>query len=122
MLEKNIESDLKKSVEKLDGALCLKFTCPSFTGVPDRIILLPGGNVVFAELKAPGKKERPRQRVVQRMLRELGFIVFSAVDSPAKISEVVDCCSRIITQEHDRQNFIRQAAAEYIAEHGGNQP
>ena len=91
MLEKEIERKLKKSVEAL-GCLCLKFESPGYTGVPDRLILIPGGDIVFAELKAPGKKERPRQEYVQEQFRQLGFKVFSSVDSPEKIQEVVDEC------------------------------
>lgn len=91
MLEKEIEQKLKKKIEKL-GCLCLKFESPGFTGVPDRIILMPGGEVVFVELKAPGQKERPRQEYVQQLLRNLGFIVISAVDSKDKINQVVALC------------------------------
>lgn len=43
------------------GGLAPKFTSPGFDGVPDRLILLPGGKVAFIELKAPGKTLRPLQ-------------------------------------------------------------
>lgn len=91
MLEKEIEQKLKKEVEAL-GCLCLKFESPGFTGVPDRIILMPGGEAIFVELKAPGKKERPRQEYVQSQFRKLGFIVFSSVDSDEKINRIVSLC------------------------------
>lgn len=55
MREIDIELALVHSVRKADG-LCLKFTCPSMNGVPDRLVLLPGGKCAFVELKAPGKK------------------------------------------------------------------
>lgn len=71
------------------GGLALKLECPGYTGVPDRLILLPGGRVRFVELKAPGRTERPRQRVVQAILRGLGFTVYSAVDSPAAVERVL---------------------------------
>lgn len=86
------ESDVeRKFVRKLKEAGCLplKFVSPGYTGVPDRIILIPGGSVAFAELKAPGEKERPRQRYVQGIMRKLGCVVFSAVDSDEKTAEVV---------------------------------
>lgn len=66
----------------------LKFSCPGYTGVPDRIILLPGGRVVFVELKAPGKKERKRQIYVQDKLRKLGFTVFSSVNTKEQLDEI----------------------------------
>ena len=70
----------------------MKFVSPGWTGVPDRIILLPGGRIAFAETKAPGKKETARQRYTQELLRSLGFTVFETVDGDAKIEEVVTFC------------------------------
>lgn len=87
MAEKDIERKLKKRVEAL-GCLCLKFESPGFTGVPDRMVLMPGGEMFFVETKAPGKKERPRQEYVQRQLRALGFIVMSSIDSEEGINRV----------------------------------
>ena len=87
MSEKDIERKLKKRIEAM-GCMCLKFESPGFTGVPDRIILMPGGEAFFVETKAPGKKERPRQEYVQRQLREMGFIVVSSVSSMDDIRKV----------------------------------
>ena len=87
MKESIIEARLRKAVERAGGR-CLKFVSPGHTGVPDRIILMPGGRVFFAETKAPGKTERARQEYVQRRLREMGFEVFSSVDNEEKIAEV----------------------------------
>ena len=95
MLEKDIEKRLKNPIKQL-GGLCLKFVTPGFTGVPDRIILLPGGVIRFVETKKPGKKERPRQEYVQGILRRLGFIVYSTVDSFEKIQQVVEDCREAV--------------------------
>lgn len=95
MLEKTIEAKLKKAVEAT-GARCLKFVSPGFTGVPDRIILLPGGTVFFAELKAPKKTERRRQEYVQGILRSLGFMVFSSVNTDQQILEIAQKCREVI--------------------------
>lgn len=91
MAEKDIERKLKKRVEAL-GCLCLKFESPGFTGVPDRMVLMPGGEMFFVETKAPGKKERPRQTYVQDQLRKLGFIVISSVDGEEGINRVCKMC------------------------------
>ena len=65
-LEKVIERKLRDGVKKLGGgAQCLKFESPGTSGVPDRMILLPGGHTVFVELKQVGKRERMRQTYVQ---------------------------------------------------------
>lgn len=66
----------------------MKFTSPGCAGVPDRIILLPGGTMAFVELKAPGKKERPLQYFVQNQLRDMGFKVFSSVRDEKDIAVV----------------------------------
>lgn len=88
MRESTIEARLRKAVERAGGR-CLKWVCPGHTGVPDRIIIMPGGRVYFAETKAPGEKERARQEYVQRKLQALGFEVFSSVDSVERIDEVM---------------------------------
>ena len=93
MLEKKVEQHLRDSVRAL-GGWCLKLVCPGFTGVPDRMILLRGGVIAFAELKRPGQRERARQSYVQHRLRRMGFIVFSAVDSPAAVEGILHWCGR----------------------------
>lgn len=103
MLEKGIEERLKREVEQnVLGAVCMKWVCPGYSGVPDRIILLPGGGIVFVELKAPGKHERARQEYVQARLRKLGFIVFSSVDSYAKVNAVVRYCKLVSGRAGER--------------------
>lgn len=74
--EKELEKKLKNFI-KAEGGLCLKWVSPGFTGVPDRICLLPGGRVVFAELKRPGIKDglSPRQKRVISQLKALGCSV-----------------------------------------------
>ncbi len=73
--EKDIEHYFKTAVEK-HGAIVWKFVSPGQSGVPDRLVLLPGGRVVFAEIKAPGKKPRPLQRAVFARMARLGHDVF----------------------------------------------
>ena len=93
--ESTIENKFRKAVEAT-GARCLKFVSPGFVGVPDRIILLPGGTVFFAELKAPGKTERVRQEYVQGILRNMGFTVFSSVNTDEQILEITHKCREVI--------------------------
>lgn len=76
-LEKEIERKLKVLVEGKLGGRCLKFVCPGWRGVPDRILLFPGGRVQFAELKRPkGGKVEPLQTWWKRKLEGLGFKVW----------------------------------------------
>jgi hypothetical protein len=91
LLESVIEKKLKKEIE-LIGGKALKFISPGVSGVPDRIVLLPHGRIVFIELKAPGKKLRAMQEYRAKELRALGFDV-RVIDSIDKIklfiSEVI---------------------------------
>lgn len=91
MLEGQIERRLKDRC-KQEGMMCMKFVSPGYTGVPDRIILIHGGHVVFVELKAPKKVERTRQRIVQDRIRKMGLEVFSGVDSYDRVEEVIRRC------------------------------
>lgn len=68
------------SVTQACGGMCVKFTSPGTAGVPDRIVILPGGKIGFAELKAQGKKPRLVQRAVLRVLYRLGCRV-AAIDN-----------------------------------------
>ena len=82
-LEKDIEAQLVKIVKNHRG-LCLKWVCPGWSGVPDRIVLLPGGRIRFVELKRPkGGVLSSRQAWWRKTLREFGFtcdVVWSADD------------------------------------------
>lgn len=72
MRENVIEAAIKAKVEAA-GGYCLKWVCPGHGGVPDRIILLPGGRILFLEIKAKGKVPTALQRVWLERLRRLGF-------------------------------------------------
>lgn len=71
MLEKTIEAALVKRVKALGGR-CEKFVSPGRTGVPDRIVTLPGGRIIFVELKAPGKTPTALQLRDHAARRSLG--------------------------------------------------
>lgn len=75
MNEKLIEKKIREGVKKLGGQ-AIKLVSPSFTGLPDRLVLMPGGRTWFVEIKSTGKKPSPRQKVVIEWLRKLGFTVF----------------------------------------------
>lgn len=92
MLEKEVERHLREGVRGM-GGWCLKLVCPGFTGMPDRLVLIPGGAVCFVELKRPGQRERQRQEFVQKRLRKMGFIVFSRVDGWVRVDDVLMWCA-----------------------------
>jgi hypothetical protein len=64
MLEKNIEAHLVKRVKEI-GGIAYKFVSPAHRGVADRVVCLPNGVVWFVELKAPGGRLSPLQKVFE---------------------------------------------------------
>lgn len=88
MREKTIESKLVKAVREI-GGLAPKFVSPGLDGVPDRLVLLPGGRIAFIELKAQGKTLRPLQVRRKRQLEALGFSVYR-IDGPEQIGGILD--------------------------------
>lgn len=87
MREKTVESKLVKAVKSM-GGLAPKFTSPGLDGVPDRLVLLPGGKMAFIELKAPGENLRPLQVRRKRQLESLGFLVY-CMDRPEQIGVIL---------------------------------
>ena len=88
MQESVIEKKLRLEVKKNDG-MAVKFVSPGLAGVPDRLLLLPGGKCAFVALKAPGKRLRPLQEKRKRQLEALGFRVF-CIDGMEQIGGVLD--------------------------------
>lgn len=73
VLEKEIERKLTDIV-KAHGGLCLKWVCPGWKGVPDRIVILPGARLCFVETKRPvGGRREKLQEVWARRLTAFGF-------------------------------------------------
>ncbi|MCI6750786.1 MAG: VRR-NUC domain-containing protein [Megasphaera elsdenii] len=71
--------------------MALKFVSPSFSGMPDRLVLLGDGKMGFVEVKAPGQKPRPLQLRRHAMLRRLGYQVFvldAMEDIPAVLKAI----------------------------------
>ncbi len=75
MEESKIERRLKNKIKR-QGGLAIKFSVPGMAGMPDRLILLPGGKVHFVELKKPGGKLEKLQQKRAEILKALGFKVY----------------------------------------------
>lgn len=71
MKESEIEARLVRGVKTL-GGVAYKFVSPGNVGVPDRLVILPGGRILFAELKADGGRLSKMQRYQIGRLRQLG--------------------------------------------------
>ena len=88
MLEKDLERSLSIRVKAV-GGICPKFFSPSYAGMPDRLVLLPGGRMAFVEVKRNGESSRPLQLSRHRLLQRLGFKVY-VLDDVAKIGGILD--------------------------------
>jgi hypothetical protein len=88
MREQEIELQLVRAVKK-KGGRAVKFMSPGFDGMPDRLVLLPGGKCGFVEVKAPSKKPRALQLVRHEMLKAWGFKVY-VLDAKEQIEEIIN--------------------------------
>lgn len=74
MLERELEKKLRDKI-KQSGGRAYKFVSPGNSGVPDRIIVMPGAKIYFVEMKRPGEKPRKLQERQIEFLKKLGFEV-----------------------------------------------
>ena len=94
--ESDVENYLVERVKALGGEI-RKCVFVNHNGAPDRLVMFPGGRLLWLELKAPGlaatfpsnPHERAQAREHER-LRAVGQQVF-VVDSPEGVDEVLGC-------------------------------
>ena len=88
--EREIEGYLRRRVEQAGGR-CVKFIPDVDNGMPDRVVMLPGGVLLWVETKKPkGGKVSSLQREQHRRLRALGQrveVVWTKEDADALLSE-----------------------------------
>jgi hypothetical protein len=81
--EKKVETGLREGVEELQG-MCVKLHTVTFTGLPDRLVLMPNSHAYLVETKCikGGKPTEPSaiQRWVHKKLARLGFKVWIVND------------------------------------------
>lgn len=71
MRESALERRLVSEVKNIGGK-APKWVSPGNRGVPDRLVLLPGGRTVYVEMKAPGQPLDPLQEKWARTLLKMG--------------------------------------------------
>lgn len=74
MRERDLEEKFRQEVKKAGGK-AYKFISPGNSGVPDRIVVLPGGKIGFVELKQKGRKPTPLQKAQIHHLVKAGCYV-----------------------------------------------
>jgi hypothetical protein len=73
MRETAVERRLIKQVVAA-GGLCYKWM-PITKGLPDRVVILPGGRIFFIETKTEGGKVEPAQAAMHNKMRARGVEV-----------------------------------------------
>ena len=87
MRENELEEKFREKVKDAGGR-AYKFVSPGNSGVPDRLVVLPGGHVGFVELKQRGKKPSKLQQNQIERLKRLGCYV-TVLDRPEEIGHVL---------------------------------
>lgn len=72
ILERDVEAYLTRQAKQMGGR-CDKFIPDQNNGMPDRILMLPGGVLIWVELKRCDTEDaRKLQKMQHRKLRKLG--------------------------------------------------
>jgi len=85
--EKSLDRAMRERVKGMKG-LYIKLLTDLMRGLPDRLMLLPGGYLAFIEVKGKGKKPTPIQISVMNKLSKLGFRTY-VLDSRCKLDLII---------------------------------
>lgn len=87
MRERELERKFRDAV-RASGGKAYKFISPGNDGVPDRLVVLPGGHIGFVELKQKGKKPTRLQEQQMEILQSMGCFT-EVLDNPEDIPGVI---------------------------------
>jgi hypothetical protein len=73
--ESSIERRACELIYRYLGIVGIKLTPQGRTGYPDRMFLLPEGSPLFIEFKREGETLRPKQEIIIKTMKELGYNV-----------------------------------------------
>ena len=117
MRESELEGRFCRLVAQAGGK-AYKFVSPGNSGVPDRIVVLPGGRIGFVELKQEGGKPRKLQRFQQAELERLGCYT-AVVDSVECAEAVIDGIRRQTPVTHARDPLFEEMINRRPGRRGG---
>lgn len=100
--ESKIERWIGRQVESV-GGIYYKFVSPGNAGVPDRLIILPGGKVWFVEIKDARGKLSQQQIRQQNRMRAAGATVYTVygMDGARELADMVfNAVKRVKRKKH----------------------
>lgn len=106
------ESELEKKFKEMAaqaGGKAYKFVSPGNDGVPDRLVILPGGKIGFVELKQEGGKPRKLQQFRMKELESLGCFV-TVADSIESAEAAIAEIAMQAPQIHSRDRLFLEVA------------
>ena len=102
--EKTLEARLVREIEAR-GGMALKYTSQFHRGIPDRIVLLPGGRTIFVELKSTGQKPTKLQMHAIRKLVKMGHSVY-IIDRTGLLNSFLQVVDIIIRSHKPKDDDI----------------
>lgn len=102
--EKKLEARLVREIEAR-GGMALKYTSQYHRGIPDRIVLLPGGCAIFVELKSTGQKPTKLQMHAIRKLIKMGHWV-EIIDRTGLLDSFLRAVDELIKTSKPRPDEI----------------
>jgi len=97
-VEAVVERKFVKIVEE-QGGIALKMQVPGLRGLPDRLVLMPGGVHLFIEFKRQNTFLRTQQKLVVQKLREMGHAVYVCRTVEEAWEAVEEECRKVQTKE-----------------------
>lgn len=94
MKESDIEKKLVQGVKAVGGR-AYKFVSPGNSGVPDRLVALPGGRIEFVELKTETGRLSKLQQHQIRQLNALGCATYTLYGMDDVLAYLRDCERRL---------------------------
>lgn len=123
MKESEIERWLVEQVRRL-GGIADKFVSPGNPGVPDRLVVMPGGRVYFVELKTEIGRLSNIQKWQRQRYRNLG-VDFRVIKGKQEAKEFINeiCTTRLsensISEDHQHKAG-RAVSSDGSRQDGGN--
>ena len=95
ILEKDVEAFLISEVRKIGGVI-YKWSSQNVRGVPDRVIVLPGGIVVFVEVKRSSKASLTiHQKLFFEKMACLGMVHCYIAYGKSGVNELIEKLKRL---------------------------